>query len=60
MRTSCAMMTSSFTLLVEDEGAEVDGTVEARGAAVLVQGCLERSCTILRLGAMSGTEWIYV
>ena len=54
------MMTSSFTLLVEDEGAEVDGTVEAGGAAVLVQGCLERSCTILRLGAMSGTEWIYV
>ena len=53
-------MTSSVTLLVEDEGAEVDGTVEAGGVAVLVQGCLERSYTILRLGAMFATKWIYV
>ena len=36
MRTSYAMMASSVTPLAEDEGAEVDRAVEARGAAVCV------------------------
>ena len=33
----------------KDKGAEVDGAVEAGGVAVSVEGCLERSCAILRL-----------
>ena len=36
MRTSYAMMALSVTSLTEDEGAEVDGAVEARGAAISV------------------------
>ena len=36
MRASCAMMVSSVTPLAEDEGAEVDGAAETRGAAVCV------------------------
>ena len=40
MRTSCAMMTSSVSPPAEDEGAEVDGAIEARGAVVYVWGCL--------------------
>ena len=48
MRTSCAMMASSVTPLVENEGAEVDGTVEAGGAAVCVWGYLGLSCAALR------------
>ena len=35
MHTSCAMMSSRVTPLVEEEGADVDGAVEARGIAVL-------------------------
>ena len=41
MRISCAMMASSVTSPVEDEGVEVDGAVEARGANVFVRGCLK-------------------
>ena len=43
MRTSYAMMASSVTPPVEDEGAEVEGAVEVRGVAVSVWGCLSRS-----------------
>ena len=43
MHTSCAMMVSSVTSPLEDEGAEVDGAVEAGGAAVSVHGRLGRS-----------------
>ena len=49
MHTSCAMMSLRVTPPTEDEGAEVDGAVEARGVAVSVRGCLERNCAILRL-----------
>ena len=49
MCTSCAMMASSVTPLVEDEAAEVDEVVESGGAAVFVWGYLERSCAILHL-----------
>ena len=42
MRTSCAMMVSSVTSPLEDEGAEMDGVVEA-GGAVSVHGRLGRS-----------------
>ena len=48
MRTSYAMMASSVTPLAEDEGAEMDGAVEARGAVVCVWGCLGQSCAVLR------------
>ena len=41
MRISCAMMASRVTPLAEDEGAEVDGVVEAGGAIVSVRGYLE-------------------
>ena len=41
MRTSCAMMASSVIPPAEDEGTEVDGAVEAGGAAVCVWGYLE-------------------
>ena len=43
------MMASRVTPLDEDEGAKVDGEVEAGGADVSVQGCLEQICAILRL-----------
>ena len=47
MRTSYAMMASNVTPLAEDEGTEVDGVVEARGAAVYVWGRLSLSCASL-------------
>ena len=49
MRTSCAMMASSVTPPAKDEGAEVDGMVEARGATVYVWGYLSLSCVALHL-----------
>ena len=48
MRTSCVMMASNVTPLVKDEGVEVDGAVEARGAAVYVWGRLGLSRALLR------------
>ena len=47
MHTSCAMMASSVTPFAENEGVEVDGVVEAVGAAVSVRGCLGRNCVAL-------------
>ena len=44
MRTSCAMMPSSVTTPTKDEGVEVDGMVEAGGAAVSIQGYLGLRC----------------
>ena len=49
MRTSCAMMASSVIPPIEDEGAEVEGAVEVRGAAVSIRGCLNRSWASLHL-----------
>ena len=43
MHISYAMMASSVTSPADDEGAEVDGAVEAGGAAVCVWGCLSLS-----------------
>ena len=43
MHTSCAMMASRVTPLVEEEGAELDGIEEAEGAAVSVCIYLEQS-----------------
>ena len=40
MRTSCAMMASSVTPPIEDEEAEVDEAVEARGVFVSIRGRL--------------------
>ena len=37
MRTSCAMMASSVTPPTEDEGAKVDGAIEAGGATISVR-----------------------
>ena len=47
MHTSYAMMASSVTPPTEDEGAEVDGEVEARGVVVSVRGRLDLSCASL-------------
>ena len=43
MCISYAMMALSVTPLTEDEGAEVEGAVEAGGAAGFVRGCLGQS-----------------
>ena len=48
MCTSYAMMASNVTPPTEDKGAEVDGAVEARGAAVYVWGRLGLSRALLR------------
>ena len=42
-------MASSVIPPAKDEGAEVDGAVEAGGAAISVCGCLGRSWASLRL-----------
>ena len=41
------MMVSSVIPPAEDEGAKVDGAVEAGGVAVSVRGCLDLSCALL-------------
>ena len=43
------MMALSVTPPAEDEGAEVDGVVEAGGVAVSIWGCLGLSYASLRL-----------
>ena len=45
-------MASSVTPPAEEEEAKVDGAVEARGATIFVQGCLERSYAILYLAVV--------
>ena len=60
MHTSCAMIASRVTPPAEDEGAKVDGAVEAGGAVVSVWGYLERSCAILRLMVAASMAHIYV
>ena len=47
MCTSCAMMSSRVILLVEEEGADVDGAEEVGGATD--PDSLEHSCASLRL-----------
>ena len=60
MRTSCATMASRVTPPAKDEGAEVDGAAEARGATVFVQGCLERSYAILYLTVVVSLAYMNV
>ena len=48
MCASYNMMALRVTPPAEDEGEEVDGAVEARGAVMSVRGCLNRSCAALR------------
>ena len=48
MRTTCAIMDSRVTPPVEDEGAEVDGAIEARGVTISIQGRLGLSYASLR------------
>ena len=58
MHTSCAMMSSRVTPLVEEEGADVDGAIAAGGITIL--NCLERSGTLLRLtvaASMAPITW---
>ena len=58
MHTSCAMMSSRVTPLVEEEGADVDRAIAAGGITIL--NCLERSCTLLRLtvaASMAPITW---
>ena len=52
MRYSCAMMSSSDTSLVEEEGVDVDGAnrdaVEQEGEAA-ESNCRDLNCALLRL-----------
>ena len=48
MCTSYAMMASNVTPPTKDEGAKVDGAVEAGGVAVSIRGRLDLSCASLR------------
>ena len=60
MRTSYVMMVSSVTPPTKEEGAEVDGVVEARGVVVSVRGCLEWSYARPRLmvaASMAHMKW---
>ena len=47
MHTSYAMMASSVTPPVEDEGAKMDGAMEVGGVAISVRGRLSLSCASL-------------
>ena len=58
MCTSCAMMASSVTPPTKDEGAEVDGAVEAGGVAESVRGCLGLSCASLRRTVIASMAYI--
>ena len=49
MRTSCVMMASSVTLLIEEEEMKVEGVVEVGRAAASVYVHLGRSCASLHL-----------
>ena len=60
MRTSYAMMTLKVTPLAEDEGAEVDGAVEAGGVAVSIQGRLDLSCALLCRTVVASIAFITV
>ena len=53
------MMASSVTPLAAKEGEEVDGVVEAGGAAICVWGYLERSCAKLRFTVAVSMAHIY-
>ena len=52
-------MALSVTPPTEEEEAEVDGAVEARGAAVSVRGYLERSYARLHLTVVASMAHIY-
>ena len=54
------MMASNVTPLAEDEGAEVDGAVEAEGVAVFFQGRLNLSYASLRRMVASSMTLIKV
>ena len=60
MHTSCAMMASSVTPPAEDEGAKVDGAVDAGGAIVYVWGCLCLNCATLHRTVATSMAHIYV
>ena len=53
------MMALSVTPPIEEEGAEVDGVVETRGAAICVWGCFERSYARLCLTVAASMAHIY-
>jgi len=58
MHTTCAMMSSRVTSSIEEEGADVDGIVEAGGIAI--SDCLKRSYASLRLtvaASMAHLTW---
>ena len=47
MHISYVMMASNVSPPSKDEGAEVDGAVEAGGVAICVWGCLGLNCAML-------------
>ena len=60
MRTSYARMASRVTPPTKDEGAKVDGAVEAGGVAVSVCGYLSLSSASLRLAIAASMAHITV
>ena len=63
MRCSCAMMSPSVTLPIEEEEADVDGAeqdgVEREGGAA-ESDCLDRNCTSLRFTVAVSTAHMKV
>ena len=59
MHTSYAMMASSITPPIEEEGAEVDGVIEAEGATVCVWSCLGLNCAMLHRTVVAAMAHIY-
>ena len=59
MCTSCAMMALSVTPPTEDEGAKVDGEIDAGGAVVCVWGYLSLNCAMLHRTVAIAMAHIY-
>ena len=53
------MKASSVTPPAEDKGVEVDGAVDAEGAAVCVWGCLGLNCVVFRRMVATSMAHIY-
>ena len=60
MLTSCAMMALRDIPPADEEGAEVDGAVEAGGVAISVQGRLGLSCASLHRTVVASMALIIV
>ena len=60
MHKSCSMMALRVTPPTEDEGAKVDGVVEAGAVAISIRGRLGLSYALLRLTVIASMALITV